>query len=231
MEENYNSQIEVLVFNFLTHKYDSLPIEYNNNNFDELYGKPGSKTGRFQYEKNDMVFCGFIGPEHVSTERGIKVKLISHGLNNSRCSGFAWFDYIYLAPGSSSGKININTALPRILSSLKSIDPALAKNIYLGINSFNKPVLKPYKDITDLLDVKGMSTRKYADICNLITVRSDQFRVNMLVQTLKPVKRKEKNSPSDYEVTASSSKSIIIDRSKLTSIAQGKKEFDVIVDR
>ena len=197
----------------------------------ELYGKPGSKTGRFQCEKNDLAFCGFIGPENISSEKGIKVKLISHGLNNTKCSGFAWFDYIFLAPGLSSGKININTALPRILSSLKGVDQKTAKNIYLGVNSFDKPVLKPYKNKTDLLDVKGMTTKIYGNICNLITVRSDQFRVNIIAQTLKDVKIPEKSRErQDYKVTSTSTKSIILDRQKLTSILSAKKEFDVIID-
>ncbi|RLD11945.1 MAG: hypothetical protein DRI44_02435 [Chlamydiae bacterium] len=232
LEENYNAQIEVQAFNFATHKYDSLPIDYNNKDLDDLYGKPGSKTGRFQYEKNDVVFCGFIGPEYISPESGIRVKLIPHGLNNTKSYGFAWFDYIYLTPGSSSGKININTALPRILSSLKGINQNLAKNIYRGVNSFNKPVLKPYKDITDLLDVKDMTTRIYSDICNLITVRSDQFRVNITVQTLKNARRAESSQKNkDYEVTSISSKSFILDRQNLTSIFSPRKQFDVIMDR
>ena len=231
LEENYNAQIEIQVFNFVTHKYDKLPIDYGNKDLGELYGKPGSKTGRFQCEKNDLAFCGFIGPENISSEKGIKVKLISHGLNNTKCSGFAWFDYIFLAPGLSSGKININTALPRILSSLKGVDQKTAKNIYLGVNSFDKPVLKPYKNKTDLLDVKGMTTKIYGNICNLITVRSDQFRVNIIAQTLKDVKIPEKSrEKQDYKVTSTSTKSIILDRQKLTSILSAKKEFDVIID-
>ena len=179
-----------------------------------------------------MVFCGFIGPENVSSEKGIKTKLISHGLNNTKCSGLAWFDYIYLTPGSSYGKINVNTAQPRILASLSGIDHPLAKNIHLGLDSFNKPALKPYKNLTDLLDVKGMTSKKFGSICNLITVRSDQFRINIIAQTLKDVKHAEKsNGNTDYKVTSSSTKSIILDRSKLTSISPGKKEFDVIFDQ
>ncbi len=231
LEENYNSQIEIKVFNFVTHKYDELPIDYDIKSLGELYGQSGSRSGRFQYEKNDLAFCGFIGPEHISTEKGIKVKLISHGLNNMNCSGFAWFDYIYLAPGTSSGKINVNTASQRILSSLKGVDQNIAKNIYLGINSFDKAVLKPYKVVTDLLDVKGMSTKIYADIHNLITVRSDQFRVNIIVQTLKDVKKAEKSQgKQDYKVTSTRSGSFILDRQKLTSILPDKKKFDVIMD-
>ena len=133
--------------------------------------------------------------------------------------------------GTSSGKINVNTASPRILSSLKGVDQNIAKNIYLGINSFDKPVLKPYKVVTDLLDVKGMSTKIYANIHNLITVRSDQFRVNIIVQTLKDAKNTEESKgKQDYKVTSSSSGSFILDRQKLTSILPDKKQFDVIMD-
>ena len=231
LEENYNAAIEVLVYNFKTREYEKLPIDFGDKTLNDLYGKPGSKIGRFQYEKSDLVFCGFIGPENISPEKGIKVKLIPHGLNNSKCSGIAWFDYIYLAPGSSYGKININTAQPRILASLNGIDKTLAKNIFLGLDSFDKPVLKPYKDLTDLLDVKGISTKIYGNICNLITTRSDQFRVNLIAQTLKDIKNSEKSpGKEDYKVTSTSTKSIILDRSKLTSISPGKKEFDVILD-
>ncbi len=232
LEENYNAKIEVLAYNFTTREYDELPIDFGDKTLNDLYGNPGSKVGRFQYEKSDLVFCGFIGPENISTEKGIKIKLISHGLNNTKCSGLAWFDYIYLTPGSSYGKINVNTAQPRILASLSGIDHPLAKNIHLGLDSFNKTTLKPYKDLTDLLDVKGMTSKKFGSICNLITVRSDQFRINIIAQTLKDVKHAEKSSENtDYKVTSSSTKSIILDRSKLTSISPGKKEFDVILDQ
>ncbi len=165
------------------------------------------------------------------SKNGIKVKLIAHGLNNQNCSGFAWFDYIYLAPGSSAGKININTALPRVLACLKGINRKLAESIYKGIDSSDKPVLKPYKSLTDLLDVKGMNSEIYGDICNLITVRSDQFRVNIIAQTLKDVNKAGKSSKkTDYEVTTTGRKSFILDRSSLTSIFPSENKIDVILD-
>ena len=233
LEENYNAAIEVLVYNFKTREYDKLPIDFGDKTLNDLYGKPGSRIGRFQYEKSDLVFCGFIGPENISPEKGIKIKLIPHGLNNSKCSGIAWFDYIYLTPGSSYGKININTAQPRILTSLNGVDKTLAKNISLGLDSFDKPVLKPYTDLTDLLDVKGMSTKIYADICNLITIRSDQFRVNIIAQTLKLSGHNDKlNNKQEYKVVSAESKSLIIDRHNLTSISpENKKNFEVIIDK
>ena len=231
LEENYNAQIEVQIYNFKNGQYDKLPLDFSDKVSNDIYGKPGSKIGRFQYEKSDMVFCGFIGPDHISPEKGVRVKLISHGLNNKKCSGIAWFDYLYLAPGSSYGKININTATPRVLQSLNDITPTIAKNIYQGINNFNKPALKPYKSITDILDVKGMTDKIFSDICNLITTRSDQFRVNIIAQTLKPSNKKDKNGkPLDYQVVSTEKRSMIIDRSNLTSIAPSKKEFETMLD-
>jgi len=228
-EENNNAQIEVQVFNFITLQYDKMPTDYGTKAFDKLYGRPGSSVGRFQYGKSDLAFCGFIGPENISSKNGIKVKLIAHGLNNQKCSGFAWFDYIYLAPGASAGKININTALPRVLACLKGINKKLAENIYKGADSSDKPILKPYKCLTDLLDVKGMNTEIYGSICNLITVRSDQFRVNIIAQTLKDISTSKKSNP-DYEVTTVSRKSIILDRQNLTSISSNQNRIDIILD-
>ena len=216
LEENYNAQIEVQVYNFKTRKFDKLPLDIDGSSFSELYRRSASKTGRFQYEKSDAVFCGFIAPDHISSEKGVKLKLIPHGLNNPKNSGFAWFDYAYLTPGSWVGKININTALPRVLSSLKDIDIDLAKNIYSGIDSHNKTSLKPYKDTTDLLDVKGMTPKIFGNICNLITIRGNQFRVEIIAETIRDI-----NGDGVFEeesgdsVTSTSTKSIILDREKI----------------
>jgi len=215
LEENYNAQIDVLAYNFKNRKFDKLPLNIDESSFSELCGHPASKTGRFQYEKSDCFFCGFITPNHISPEKGLRLKLIPHGLNNQKNSGFAWFDYAYLTPGTWIGKININTAPPRVLSSLKNIDQKLAENIYSGIDSHNKKKLKPYKDITHLLDVKGISPKIFGSICNLISTRGNQFRIKIVAETINDINGNgifdKKNGES---ITSSGTKDIIIDREK-----------------
>ena len=214
LEENFNAKLNVSIYNFEKNCYDQLPL------LSECSKKVGRKNlygqtksgGNFQYEKNDGLFCGTILPQHISSKKGIKLKIVPHGLEGKKGSGFAWFDYAYLAPGTVCGKININTASPRILSSLPGISPNLAKNILKGSGK-----IRQYKKITDILDAKGFSTEIYGKICNLITTRSDQFRIQVFAEALKDVNNDGKfNSKNGDEILAQARIDKIVDRSQLT---------------
>jgi len=219
LEENYNAKMSVSVFNFKKNKFDKLPLLSERGKATgrkNVYGK-GKAGGIFQFEKNDGVFCGMILPEHISSKNGIKLKIISHNLDNKNGTGFAWFDFAYLAPGSVQGKININTAPARVLSSLNGITPEIAKNIKNGIISGNKNRIKHYKNITDILDVKGVTPELYGKICNNIETRTDQFRVQVYAETIKDVNKDGKFNPKDGDkIVAKSRIDKIVDRTNLT---------------
>jgi hypothetical protein len=123
----------------------------------------------------------------VSNNGGIKLRLIARALDKPGCSGMGWFDYAYLAPATVPGKININTASPRVLSALVGVTPTLAKNIASGASSMAPNVLKPYRSIGDILAVKGMTEALFTRNANLITVHSDQFKIRVRAEALRDV--------------------------------------------
>jgi hypothetical protein len=218
LEENYNPQIEVFVYNYDTETFEALP-----RSDERVVGRSGDPymfvTGkdRHQYEKSDGVYCGLVHPEHISADGGIKIKLIAHNTDNDKCSGFAWFDYIYLAPGMVNGKININTASERVLQAMRGITPELANNIFNGIDHERQPHLKPYKNTSDVLNVRKMTPDIFSRICNLITTRSDQYRIQAVAQTLDDVNNDGQYSLEDGDkVLSQSTVEKIVDRRELT---------------
>ncbi len=230
LEENYNPALEVHVYNYDTETFEQLPLG------EERYGAVSEKpyrytsaTGRYQYEKSDGVFCGIIGPEHISANGGVKIKIIPHNLENAKCSGFAWFDYVFLAPGAMNGKININTASERVLQAMKGITPALASNIEKGMDRDLRPNLKPYKNVSDVLDVKNMTPEIFTRIGNLITTRSDQFRVLVIAQTLE-----DSDGDGTYDgeqgdkILAQSELEKVVDRQELTDGDPATAQFKII---
>jgi hypothetical protein len=121
----------------------------------------------------------------VSSEGGIKLRLVSRAVDAPGCSGVAWFDYAYLAPAVVPGKININTASPRVLTSLVGVTPALARAIGSGTTAAGVNKLKPYRSISDILDVKDVTEELFSRNANLITIQSDQFRIRVRAEALK----------------------------------------------
>lgn len=215
LEENHNAELSVAVFNFTTRTYDVLPVAGSADSVGFMEAYPGS--ARMTYDKSDGIYCGMIQPDHISPGGGIRLRLISHNLEHQDCSGFAWFDYAFLTPGTATGKININTASPRVLSALKNITPLIARNISRGRDTSGRDILKPYRDVSDLLDVAGFTPDIYKDICNLVTIRSDQFRVAVLAQALSDVDRDGSFDPASGDtVTSESFKEVVIDRGELT---------------
>ena len=225
LEENNNAQLEVFAFNYQTHQFDKIPLPDDRSlKRSESAYKYVTHKNYHQYEKSDGVYCGLIHPQHISSDGGIKIKIVAGGLNNLKCSGFAWFDFAYLAPGEEPGKININTASERVLRALNGVSSTVAKNIYKGISRNGKEELKPYRNITDILDVKGMTPDIFSKNANLITTRSDQFRVVVVAQALDPHKKEAENG-NDF--LAETKKEIIVDRSELTDDDPKSTQFKI----
>ena len=215
LEENWNADLDIEIYNFATREYDLLPLADENGTRDSLASVRDS--ARMQYNKADGLYCGMIKPEHISPKGGVRLKLTPHNLENKDCTGFAWFDYAYMAPVGTEGKININTANERVLGALKNITPKLARNIAQGMDPVGRPSLKPYKQESDLLDVAGITPDIFKDICNLVTTRSDQFRVVAVAQTLTDIDKDGRydNAKGD-KIISESFEEVVVDRSQLT---------------
>jgi hypothetical protein len=169
-----------------------------------------------------------IYPRHISSDGGVRIRLSAHNLHHADSSGFAWFDYAYLAPGHSYGKININTAPPRVLQALQGVSKELAENIYQGKDSNGRPCLRPYKNIGDVLDVKGMGPDIFTKICNLITTRSDQYRVQVIAESLDDTDDDGTfNGIAGDKILARSEINALVDRCGLTDDDSGQNGFDV----
>ena len=215
LEENHNAELEIFVYNFDTDQYDQLPLKDSGlrNASDDPY-LVGATRQRMRYDKNDRIYCGPIHGEHISPHGGIKLKVIPHNLSGVDSSGKAWLDYIYLAPGLSYGRVNINTADERVLMALRGINQTLARNIKNGTDSFGRSNLKPYKNTTDLLAVRGFTPEIFGGIANLITTRSDQFRVKVLTQTINKISNSEFfDAEKGDQITSQAALSLVIDRS------------------
>ena len=218
LEENNNVELDVAVYNYKLNKFESLPLLNDSSDkidSDDPY-KIGKSYQRHKFGKSDGVYCGVIHKQHISPARGVKIKITSHNTDNSKCSGFGWFDYAYLTPGAVNGKININTAPIRVLCALNSITPKLAHNIFYGINNSNEKKLKPYKNIADILDVKDITPEIFGKICALITTRSDQFRIIVIAEALNDTNADGKfNADAGDKIIASSKIERLIDRAEL----------------
>jgi len=104
----------------------------------------------------------------------------------SRKSGYAWFNYAVLAPVPVVGRVNVNTASERLLTSLPGIDRELARAIYHGYDATGKPTLKPYRCAGDLLAVKGMTLATFESVVNLVMVDSSTYTVSVEAQAVIP---------------------------------------------
>ncbi len=233
LEENHNAELSVEAYNYETRAYEPVPFsgdpQMEQTELRDVY-RPQTQTGRHQYEKSDTVFCGMIDARHISPEGGVRIRLTAHNLNSADCSGFAWFDYAYLAPGESFGKININTASRRVLQALQGVSKALAENICLGKDADGRTCLRPYKNIGDVLDVKGMTPEIFTKICNLITTRSDQFRVRVIAETLDDTDANGMFSGNNGDkILARSEINALVDRGSLTDDDDRRNGFAVSI--
>jgi hypothetical protein len=228
LEENFNANLSISVFNFESGEYEDLPLQSElelAGSIDDPYLYVRG-TQRLNYDKSDGIFCGQIYPQHISSHGGIKIKIVPHNLDDLNCSGFAWFDYAYLTPGTINGKININTAPVRVLSALNGVTQKLAEDIAGGVDQEGRERLKPYKNTTDILDVRNMTPAHFSRICNLICTRSDQFRIQVLAEALSDIDRDGTFSENTGDkVMAQSKIDVIVDRNELSDPYVKTKNF------
>ncbi len=181
LEENNNASIDVEVWNYNTKEFDLL-----------------KKRGK--YGKQDSFNAGKIKPHNISGNGNIKIKLTSHDVverntddktgkilvgSGGKQTGMAWFNYAIVTPVPVPGRVNINSAAPRLLASLPGINAELAKNIYEGMDRDGKKTLKPYKNPGDLFKVKGMTPDIFERCVNILCLDSSAFTVEVEAQILK----------------------------------------------
>lgn len=121
----------------------------------------------------------------ISTPRDvleIKVK-------NSSATGAAHFDFIRLDPVNSFyGRININTAPRTVLTALPGVDDAIADSIINNMVFGNKNGMK--LGMGDLLSTGALGSNdidkknRFRQISNLVTIRSDCYRIIVTGQML-----------------------------------------------
>ncbi len=167
LEENHNARLSIKVWNYKTKDWDSSPKK------------------RYHYDKNDSVYFGKLSTDNISDKGAVKISIVPHNLNDTECSGTAWLDYILLTPIEHPGRINVNTASERVIAALPGIDNTIAQNIVKGISKNGNPI-RPYKNVYDLLDVKGITPGLMCKIADYITTRTDVYRVNVTAEIIKP---------------------------------------------
>jgi hypothetical protein len=231
LEENHNAELEVSVYNYDTREYDTLPLpgeRATGSGVDPYQFVSG--VNRHQYEKSDGVYCGRILPEHISPQGGIRLRLVAHALNDRDCSGFAWFDYACLTPGSANGKINVNTASERVLRALNGVSEELAANLYRGVAQSGEGSARPYRNVSDILDVRDMTPDVFTRMCNLVTTRSDQFRIHVLAQAIQDVSGDGTYDPkAGDEIIAQTRREVVVDRRELTDDDLSHGRFKVAI--
>ena len=104
-----------------------------------------------------------------------------------------------------------------MLSALNGVTPEIARNLSLGINARGESKLKPYKNVTDILDVKGVTPDLFRKIGNCATTRSDQFRVRIIAEVISDVDNSGTlDTETGDKVLAKVSREVMIDRSELS---------------
>ncbi len=210
LEENYNAQLDVYIYNYAVRDFDLL-------------------ADGLQYDKNDLIAAGTVSPEHISPDGWFQIKIVPHNLQTEDTSGFAWFNYAYLTPVATMGRININTARERVLTALNGVTPELAYNIANGIDSAAKPGLKPYQTTGDLLAVKNMSVEIFAAVANMITVRSDQYNVYVIAQRILDKDHNGRYDPgAGDEISATRRVRALLDRSGLFATGDDAKNISML---
>jgi len=216
LEENHNAEMQIGVFNFETREYDELPrIDTATRDYFSSYLR-GGIGGPLRYDKTDNIFCGIIGPEHISPFNGIRLKIVPRGLDDPRGSGFAWFDYAILAPCLEYGRININTASERVLNALNGFSPKAAQAVRLRQQQGKPGAFARYERSTDMLNAEGITPELFAKNANLITTRSDQFRARIIAQSLRDADGDGAYDAAQGDaVMATVRRDVVIDRSEL----------------
>ena len=214
LEENHNAELTVNIWNYKIKDWDKSPKK------------------RYKYNKNDSFYFGKILPENISVNGTVKISItphklvdemrdeinvkgdVSYKLAEKGASGIAWFDYIYISPTERPGKINVNTANANILSALPGVSLSLAKKIENGTSSDGNKI-RPYKNIFDLLKVKGMTTDILCEIAGYLTVRSDTYRVDVSAEIFKTSPKSE--NVSQENIAARQNFTFVIEREQINN--------------
>lgn len=110
------------------------------------------------------------------------------------------------------GRLNINTAGAYVLQTLPGVNNALAQAIV------DHSITTPFTEVSDLLDVSGMTFAQYCKIANLVTVRSSSFRIIVLAQNIKDVNKNGNFDAGDI---------ILAEKKCYTSVCRGvEKDSD-----
>ena len=91
--------------------------------------------------------------------------------------------------------------------------------------------IKPYHNTADILEIQGVTPKIFSEISNLITVRSDQYRIKVIADSIEKVtSSKEFEEDKGDKIIARSVMDVIIDRGDLAQSAEdnGKAQFRVI---
>ncbi|MCX7847308.1 MAG: helix-hairpin-helix domain-containing protein [bacterium] len=181
LEENDNAALDVELWNYRTSSYDLI-------------------CRNQRYGKDDGFYAGVMHPDHVSPEGDIRLRLTARDVQprgvprdtphavqaqRRRQSGFAWFNYALITPVPVFGRVNVNTATQPLLRALPGITPALAHNIWRGIDTSGRATLKPYAALGDLLRVRGMTPEVFERFANLACVNSRTFTIAVHARLLK----------------------------------------------
>jgi len=224
LEENNNAPLDIEVWNFITKSYDLL-------------------CKNQKYNKSDEIYAGKIKPENISNGGDFKLRLTPHQLIDSasedikdilsnssskqrKNTGYAWFNYAVITPVPVNGRVNVNTAPARLLSCLPGMNNKLAKNIAEGKGDDDKSTLKPYKQLGDLLDVRGMTLKHFRRIANLVCVSSSAYTINVELQVTKDLNRDGIFSKNEGDKILAERRKRIIIAGKENS--HGKKIYSVV---
>jgi len=183
LEENDNAALDIEVWNYEKNEYDMLARNQ-------------------KYGKDDGIYAGQITPAHASAKGDFKLRLTARGVSERglvrdaeqsvqaqrrQQSGYAWFNYAVLTPMPVPGRVNANTASPRLLASLPGITPALAKDIFDGTDTGGRAALKPYATIGDLIKVRGMTPEIFERSANMFSLDSGAYTIDVQAQTVKDI--------------------------------------------
>ena len=210
LEENNNASIDVEIWNYKTKEFDVL-------------------KRRGKYGKQDSFNAGKIIPDNISGDGSVKIKLTSHDVVERNTSdktgktlvgaggkqtGLAWFNYAIVTPVPVPGRVNINTAQPRLLASLPGINSKLAENIYEGLDRNGKKDLKPYKTPGDLFKVKGMTPDIFERCVNILALESSAFTIEVEAQILKFANDDNNKKVNKNSIVATRKKRFVIEVDK-----------------
>ena len=210
LEENNNASLDVEIWN------------YKNGEFEYL-------TKKAQYGKQDSFNAGKIKPDNINGDGSIKIRLTAHNVvernmddktgkamvgTGGKQTGIAWFNYAMVTPVPVPGRVNINTAPPRLLAALPGIDSELAGNIANGTGRNNKKSLKPYQRLGDILKVKGMTPAIFEKCANILAIDSTAFTVEVEAQILKQTPENKAQKITQNDILAQRKKRFVIDFDK-----------------